>query len=194
MPMSEGLKGQHEPKHEPLQEAWRRGPDVSPEGTAKGAGESTCWQVTIHSPRQMERLAAHLGAIVERGAVIVLDGDLGAGKTTFVRGLARGIGLPDGIVSSPTFTLIHEYEGDVPLYHFDAYRLEGPEEFFALGAEEYLYGDGVCAIDWGVNVRSALPRERLEIVTRAGESGTGPASGGSPVGDKASSSGASGAD
>lgn len=151
-------------REEPLQEAWRRGPSKS---LRDGDDNGVCWNVTVHSPRQTERLASRLGTIVERGAVIVLDGDLGAGKTTFVRGLAQGLGLADGVVSSPTFTLIHEYEGEKPLYHFDAYRLEVPEEFFDLGAEEYLYGDGVCAIEWGANVRSELPPERLEIRIQA---------------------------
>lgn len=132
--------------------------------TPRNAGDDAVWDVTVHSPRQTERLAARLGAIVEPGAVLILDGDLGAGKTTFVRGLAEGLGLPAQGVSSPTFTLIHEYEGPVPLYHFDAYRLNDSQEFVDLGADEYLSGDGVCAIEWGVNVRSELPAERLEIV------------------------------
>lgn len=126
--------------------------------------EATRWLLIVDNPQEMEQLGALLGGVVSPGAVIVLDGDLGAGKTTFVRGLARGLGLPDGVVSSPTFTLIHEYEGDVPLYHFDAYRLDDPVQFVELGADEYLYGQGVCAIEWGGNVRGELPAERLEIL------------------------------
>lgn len=165
---------------ESVDEYRRRAPDLSPE-TLRCAER---WRVTVHSPRQTERLGERLGRIVEPGAVITLDGDLGAGKTTFVRGLARGMGLAEEVVTSPTFTLIHEYEGDVPLYHCDAYRLDVPEEFFGLGIEEYLSGDGVCVIEWGSKVESELPPERLQIVLRrdgesaevesgAGDSGTG---------------------
>lgn len=125
------------------------------------------WDVAVDNPAQTERLAALLGGIVQPGAVIVLDGDLGAGKTTFVRGLADGMGLTGTVVSSPTFTLIHEYDGDVPLYHFDTYRLNDPSEFVELGAEEYLASGGVCAIEWGGRVTSELPSERLEIVLTA---------------------------
>lgn len=153
---------------ESVDEYRRRAPDLSPE-TLRCAER---WRVTVHSPRQTERLGERLGRIVEPGAVITLDGDLGAGKTTFVRGLARGMGLAEEVVTSPTFTLIHEYEGDVPLYHCDAYRLDVPEEFFGLGIEEYLSGDGVCVIEWGSKVESELPPERLQIVLRRdGESG-----------------------
>lgn len=147
---------------ESVDEYRRRAPDLSPE-TLRCAER---WRVTVHSPRQTERLGERLGRIVEPGAVITLDGDLGAGKTTFVRGLARGMGLAEEVVTSPTFTLIHEYEGDVPLYHCDAYRLDVPEEFFGLGIEEYLSGDGVCVIEWGSKVESELPPERLQIVLR----------------------------
>lgn len=137
------------------------------EGHNERATSDAVWTVVVADPRETEELAARLGGLVEPGAVLVLDGDLGAGKTTFVRGLARGLGLPKGVVSSPTFTLIHEYEGDVPLYHFDAYRLDDAEEFVHLGAEEYLSGDGVCAIEWGSRVQAELPAERLDIVLQA---------------------------
>lgn len=125
------------------------------------------WAVTVHNPAETEKLGETLGRVVSAGGVIVLDGDLGAGKTTFVRGLARGMGLPERTVSSPTFTLIHEYDGDVPLYHFDAYRLDDGQQFAELGADEYLYGEGVCAIEWGGNVRDELPEDRLELVLTA---------------------------
>jgi tRNA threonylcarbamoyladenosine biosynthesis protein TsaE len=90
-----------------------------------------------------EQLAGRLG----RGAVVLLYGDLGAGKTAFVRGLARGLGAPPGDVSSPTFTLVQEYPGRITLYHVDLYRLE-PKEVDDLGLEELVLGDGVVAIEW----------------------------------------------
>lgn len=149
----------------------RRTPDLTPEVVRC----QERWRLTVYGVRQTERLGERLGGIVKPGAVIVLDGDLGAGKTTFVRGLARGMGLAEDVVTSPTFTLIHEYDGEVPLYHCDAYRLDLPEEFFGLGIDEYLSGDGVCVIEWGSKVKSGLPPERLEIVLRRdGETGGPP--------------------
>src|SRR5690606_14288567 len=133
-------------------------------GKGHRGGRRGAWSVVVRGERATRALAALLGGIVQRGAVLLLEGDLGAGKTTFVKGLAQGLGIEPDDVSSPTFTLLHEYEGDVPLYHFDAYRLEGWLEFAELGAEEYLSGDGVSAIEWGDRVRDELPAERLEIV------------------------------
>lgn len=127
----------------------------------------SAWSVIAENEAATHRLARLLGGIVGRGAVLVLAGDLGAGKTTFVKGLAEGLGIDPADVSSPTFTLIHEYDGDVPLYHFDAYRLDNPLEFVELGADDYLSGDGVAAIEWGDRVRDELPADRLEIVMTA---------------------------
>lgn len=163
--MTEHRQDGNDRKYEPLDEYMRRTPDWP-------GAKAPCtarWELTVHGVRQTHQLAALLGQAVGPGAVITLDGDLGAGKTTFVRGLAEGMGLDADVVTSPTFTLIHEYNGPVPLYHFDVYRLKVPEEFFGLGAEEYLYGDGVCAIEWGANVRAELPAERLEIELRVAD-------------------------
>lgn len=91
------------------------------------------------------------------GAVVALNGELGAGKTQFVKGLAAGLGFV-GEVTSPTFTLIHEYVGGrLPIYHFDFYRLEQEEEVVQLGLEEYLLGDGVCVIEWAGKFRQLIP-------------------------------------
>ena len=111
-----------------------------------------------------ERLAARLGP----GDVILLYGELGAGKTAFVRGLARGLGASDSDVSSPTFTLIQEYVGRVPLYHVDLYRLE-PKEVEDLGLEELVSGDGVVAIEWAERWRGR-PDDAIEVsLEHAGE-------------------------
>ncbi len=108
-------------------------------------------EIHTSSPEETQAWAAQLGALLFPGAVIGLEGDLGAGKTCFVKGLATGLGLNEDEISSPTFTLIAEhYRGRLPLYHIDLYRLEGAklEEVGEIGIEEYLAGQGVAAIEW----------------------------------------------
>lgn len=132
-----------------------------------------------HNPKKTFTIARDIGATVRRGDVIALVGELGAGKTQFVKGFANGLGYA-GEVTSPTFTLIHEYLGGrLPLYHFDFYRLENEAEAVGLGIEEYLLGDGACVIEWAdrfpallpANTRwfdlRILPDERREIAERA---------------------------
>ena len=105
-----------------------------------------------------------LGAELQSGVFIALYGDLGAGKTAFVRGLAKGLGS-EALVSSPTFNLMHEYQGGrLPLYHFDLYRIKG-EEIYSLGFDEYFEAPGcVCAVEWCERLdESALPPERMEV-------------------------------
>ncbi|MFL5338538.1 MAG: tRNA (adenosine(37)-N6)-threonylcarbamoyltransferase complex ATPase subunit type 1 TsaE [Gemmataceae bacterium] len=105
-----------------------------------------------------------LGQCLFPGAVVALIGPLGAGKTRLVQAAAEGLGLADGrAVSSPTFGLIHEYRGRLPIYHFDAYRLKSVAEFQDLGAYEYFDDRGVCLIEWADRVMAALPEERLEV-------------------------------
>ncbi len=106
-----------------------------------------------------ERLAAGLKA----GDIVQLKGDLGAGKTHFVKGAARFFGIPEEEVQSPTFSIIHEYPGRIPLYHVDAYRLNRPEEALEFGLEEYLYGDGICLIEWPEKIASLLPDSSLVV-------------------------------
>jgi tRNA threonylcarbamoyladenosine biosynthesis protein TsaE len=114
-----------------------------------GAGDAAPTRVTTGSPAGTRRLAGRLGRACEPGDVIALVGELGAGKTTFITGLATGLGVPAGTrVMSPTFTLINEYAGRMPLYHIDFYRLEGRADLEELGLDEYLAGGGVCAIEW----------------------------------------------
>lgn len=103
-----------------------------------------------------------LGRGLQAGDVLALFGDLGAGKTTFTKGIARGLGLAAD-VHSPTFTLIHEHPGPIPLYHVDLYRLTSEEEVDTLGIDEYIYGDGVTIIEWADRMKSLLPPGRLDI-------------------------------
>lgn len=106
-----------------------------------------------------------LGSRLQPGDVLALFGDLGAGKTTFTKGLAVGLGL-EADVHSPTFTLIHEHLGQIPLYHIDLYRLESELEVENIGIDEYIYGDGVTVIEWADRMKSLLPGGRLDLEFR----------------------------
>ena len=113
-------------------------------------------EYTTAGEEQTEALGFRLGQLIQPGAVIAYTGDLGAGKTAFTRGLARGLGIPDR-VTSPTFTIVNEYEGGrLPLFHFDMYRLDSADDLFDIGWEDYLARGGVCAVEWSENVEEAL--------------------------------------
>jgi tRNA threonylcarbamoyladenosine biosynthesis protein TsaE len=119
-------------------------------------------EIHSDSPEATARVAEALARVVDPGAVIALEGDLGAGKTTFVQGFAAEMKAPEP-VSSPTFVLLRVYQGRLPLYHFDAYRLDGPRELDDFGADEYFWGDGVSLVEWGERVAEALPADRIEV-------------------------------
>lgn len=114
------------------------------------------------SPLDTEAVGKYLGSLAVPGDIFCLFGDLGAGKTCLARGVARGLGVEEP-VTSPTFTLINEYQGRIPLYHMDVYRLEGAADMEDLGYEEYFYGDGVTLLEWAGRVKKVLPDERLDI-------------------------------
>lgn len=120
-------------------------------------------RVFSHSPEDTQAIGEKLAAEVQPGDVIALIGELGAGKTEFVRGLARGLGVPPEMVSSPTFVLVHEYRGRLTLAHVDLYRLERVSEEFLLELEEYLYGPAVTVIEWAERLAGTLPEDYLEI-------------------------------
>ena len=101
--------------------------------------------------------------MLQPGDVLALYGDLGAGKTHLVKGLCAGLGIPAASVSSPTFTLVNEYDGALPVYHFDAYRIERTEEFFELGYETYFFGDGVCLVEWPERVEALIPDHAIRL-------------------------------
>jgi tRNA threonylcarbamoyladenosine biosynthesis protein TsaE len=122
---------------------------------------------TTHSAAETRALAAEIGATLRPGDVVVLNGELGAGKTTFVKGLADGLGVVDA-VTSPTFTIVQHYEGRVPVTHVDVYRLDRLQELHDLGFEELL-DDGVTIIEWGDAVAPLLPRNRLEVRLTMGD-------------------------
>lgn len=114
------------------------------------------------SPEETEDLAARLAGILDAGSVVACFGKLGSGKTVFIRGLCRGLGVTDP-VTSPTFTLIHQYRGRLPVFHFDFYRIHDDREALELGLDEFFYGEGVCVIEWADRVVRLLPEERVEV-------------------------------
>jgi tRNA threonylcarbamoyladenosine biosynthesis protein TsaE len=127
-----------------------------------------------HGPEQTRRFGARLGALLQTGDLICLEGDLGTGKTCFVQGIGQGIGILEPI-TSPTFALVAEHhptDSALVLYHIDVYRLDSPwEEAVAFGLEDYMDEEGVCVIEWADRIRTALPRERLWITLRHVDSG-----------------------
>ena len=112
--------------------------------------------------KETQDLGRALASILRRADVVLLTGELGTGKTCFAKGLARGLGIKEKVLS-PTFTLLREYRGRLPLYHLDAYRLEGPWDLFDIGVEEYLEGDGVLLVEWGDRARDFFTRGFLEV-------------------------------
>ena len=115
-----------------------------------------------HSVEETEAIGAEFGKSLSAGTVVAYMGDLGMGKTAFTRGIAKGMGFT-GRVTSPTFTIVNEYPSDPPLYHFDLYRLDGEDELFDIGWEDYLAGSGVCVVEWSERAPEALPPDTLWI-------------------------------
>ena len=123
------------------------------------------WEVETAGRRRNRSLGGATGFRLEPGDILALHGELGAGKTCLVRGIARGLGIEEGSVASPSFTLINEYPGRVPLVHLDGYRLDSAEAFEELGLEDYFEGEGVLVIEWAEKVPD-LPEERIDIAIR----------------------------
>lgn len=116
-----------------------------------------------NSVKETQNIAKAFAKELKGGDVICLNGDLGAGKTAFVRGLAQGLGVSD-CISSPTFTIVNCYSGRLPLYHFDVYRIADSEEMYEIGYEEYVYGDGVSVIEWSELISDILPSCYYDVV------------------------------
>ena len=126
-------------------------------------------QFTTNSPVETEALGAALGKILPPGTVIAYRGDLGAGKTAFTRGLARGLGCGE-IVTSPTYTIVNEYlSGRLPLFHFDMYRLASSDDLWDIGWEDYLDRGGICAVEWSENVDDAMENAIFVSIEKTGE-------------------------
>ena len=115
-----------------------------------------------NSARQTQRLGRHLGSLAQGGDVFLLIGVLGAGKTCLTQGIARGLGVED-VATSPTFVVVNQYKGRLPLYHIDLYRLDRIEEVIDLGLDDYLFGKGVCVVEWADKAPGILPQEHLLV-------------------------------
>jgi len=127
-------------------------------------------EVRTISPEQTRGLGAALARALRPGDVVALAGELGAGKTVLVQGMARGLGVsPRTLVTSPSFVLLHEYQGNMPLYHFDFYRLSKEDEVLALGYEEYQSGCGICAIEWADRFPGLFGQKAVWVAIRSGE-------------------------
>ena len=115
-----------------------------------------------NSYEETERVAEELAKSLKGGEVIAMYGDLGTGKTAFVRGLVRALGI-EGHITSPTFTIMNAYNGRLPLYHVDVYRIADPDEMYEIGCDEYIGSDGVCVIEWAELIEDILPDEYIKI-------------------------------
>ena len=125
---------------------------------------------TTNSPEETEQIGFSLAKMVTPGTVIAFEGDLGAGKTAFTRGLAKGLGCTEQ-VTSPTYTIVNEYiSGKMPLFHFDMYRLRSADDLFDIGWEDYLERGGVCAVEWSENVAEAMEDPIRVCICKTGES------------------------
>ena len=124
---------------------------------------------TTNSPAETEAVGAALGAVIPAGTILAYRGDLGAGKTAFTRGLARGLGYGEP-VTSPTYTIVNEYLGGrLPLFHFDMYRLRTADDLWDIGWEDYLDRNGVCAVEWSENVDEAMENAVYVTIEKTGE-------------------------
>ena len=125
-------------------------------------------QFVSHSTQETEQFGEEVAKSLRGGDVLAFTGSLGMGKTAFTRGLARGLGCR-GRVTSPTFTIVNEYDGKTPLFHFDMYRLGSSDELFDIGWDDYLARGGVCAVEWSERVSDALPDDTIYIDIARGE-------------------------
>lgn len=119
-------------------------------------------RIVTRSEEETLKIGARIGEKLNPGDVISLNGELGAGKTYITKGIAKGLGVED-YITSPTFIIVNEYEGRIPLYHFDVYRINDIDEMYEIGFDEYLYGNGVCIVEWGKIVEELLPEYVIKI-------------------------------
>jgi tRNA threonylcarbamoyladenosine biosynthesis protein TsaE len=116
------------------------------------------------SANQTVKAGKSLARILQKGDVVVFSGCLGAGKTTFIKGIALGLGVNENDIKSPSFTLVNEYQGTIPLYHFDLYRMKDNSELYEIGWDDYLMRDSIIVVEWGEKANNLLPEKRVEIL------------------------------
>ena len=119
-------------------------------------------KIVLNSLDEAKKFGIKLGENLIVGDILCLNGNLGAGKTTLTKFIGLGLGVEE-YITSPTFALINQYKGKIPVYHFDVYRLENVDELFDLGFDEYFYGSGVCIIEWADRIDKMIPKERIVI-------------------------------
>ena len=119
-------------------------------------------EIKLNNLEETNEFGIRLGENLIVGDILCLNGDLGAGKTTLSKSIGLGLGVSE-YITSPTFSLINQYSGRIPVYHFDVYRLENVDELFDLGFDEYFYGSGVCIIEWADKIEKMIPKERIVI-------------------------------
>lgn len=120
-------------------------------------------KISINSLKDTQKIGEAIGLSLMPGGVVCLDGDLGAGKTTLTQSIAAALGVRE-YVTSPTFTIIKEYEGRLRLCHMDVYRIDSPDDMYDLGFDEYIYSDGVTVIEWSDKIKDMLPSDRVDII------------------------------
>ena len=119
-------------------------------------------EIILKGLKETEEFGIKLGSLLKRGDILCLNGDLGAGKTTMTKSIGLGLGVEE-YITSPTFALINEYRGRLPVYHFDVYRLENADELYDLGFDDYFYGNGVCVIEWADKIQRMIPKDRTVV-------------------------------
>lgn len=125
-------------------------------------------RIITHDPDETKEIGRKLGELLTAGDIVCLNGDLGAGKTTLTQAITIGLDVDD-YVTSPTFTIINEYDGRYPVYHMDVYRIEDVDEMYDLGYEEYFYANGVTIVEWASIIEDILPDKRINITIKAGK-------------------------
>ncbi len=139
-------------------------------GKIKNDGEGVeQLEILLKNLEETEEFGIKLGSLLKKGDILCLNGDLGAGKTTMTKSIGLGLGVEE-YITSPTFALINQYSGRLPVYHFDVYRLENAHELYDLGFDDYFYGNGVCVIEWADKIEKMIPKERMVIDIEKGKS------------------------
>lgn len=124
-------------------------------------------KIISHNESETIKIGEKIASKLKKGDIVCLEGDLGAGKTTLSKAIAYALGVKEH-VTSPTFTIVHEYEAVMPLYHFDVYHIDDMDEMFEIGFEEYIYGEGICLIEWADKIKELIPENSIWVSISCG--------------------------